>query len=88
MPILRNAKKALRQSKKHEKENLVIRKAYKKTLKETRKAVEAQAKDLQEKIKLTQKKLDKAAKKGVIKKKTAARYLSRLTKKANKITKK
>jgi len=88
MPILQNAKKALRQSKKHEQENLVVKKAYKKALKDTRKAIEAGEEDLQERIKLVQKKLDKATKKGIIKKNTAARYLSRLTKSVNKVTKK
>ena len=87
MPILDNAKKALRQSKKREQENLVFKKAYKKTLKDARKAVEAGAGDLQEKIKLAQKKLDKAVKKGIIKQNTAARYLSRLAKSVKKISK-
>ncbi|HAT04013.1 MAG TPA: 30S ribosomal protein S20 [Candidatus Magasanikbacteria bacterium] len=88
MPILRNAKKALRQSKKHEAENLIVKKAYKEALKNARKAVQNGAKDIDETIKLVQKKLDKAAKKGVIKKNTAGRYLSRLTKSAKKVAKK
>ena len=78
MPNKQNAKKALRQAKKHAANNLLIKKSYKKAIKET---LAASAADLKEKIRLTQKMLDKAAKKGVIKKNTAARKLSRLAKK-------
>jgi small subunit ribosomal protein S20 len=85
MPILRNAKKALRQANKREAENKIIKKAYKEALKKARKAVEKNETDLGEKIKLAQKKLDKAVKKGVLKANTASRYLSRLHIKKNKI---
>ncbi len=88
MPILRNAKKALRQSKRREAENLVFKRAYKEALKKARTAVEKGEKDVVEKIKLAQKKLDKAVKKGVLKQNTASRYLSRMTSKAAKLVKK
>lgn len=88
MPILRNAKKALRQAQKREAENKVVKKSYKEALKNARKAVESSAKDLKEQAVLAQKKLAKAVKKGVINKNTAARYTSRLMKKVNAIAKK
>lgn len=53
-----------------------------------RTAVEKQEKDMVEKIKLAQKKLDKAVKKGVLKQGVRSRYLSRMTTKANKLVKK
>ncbi|OGH73357.1 MAG: 30S ribosomal protein S20 [Candidatus Magasanikbacteria bacterium RIFCSPHIGHO2_02_FULL_51_14] len=81
MPIKQSAKKALRQIKKRTIANTVVRDAYKKAVKDVMKAIEAGEKDLAEKVRLAQKKLDKAAKKGVIKRKTAARKLSRLAKK-------
>ncbi len=88
MPILRNAKKALRQSKRREAENLVFKRAYKEALKKARTAVEKGEKDVVEKIKIAQKKLDKAVKKGVLKQNTASRYLSRMSTKAAKLVKK
>lgn len=81
MPIKQSAKKALRQIKKRTIANTVVRDAYKKAVKDVVKAIEAGEKDLAEKVRLAQKKLDKAAKKGVIKRQTAARKLSRLAKK-------
>lgn len=81
MPIKQSAKKALRQAKKRALANAVVRVAYKKAVKDTFDAIKAGEKDLAEKLRYAQKKLDKAAKKGVIKRKTAARKLSRLAKK-------
>jgi small subunit ribosomal protein S20 len=86
MPNKPNTKKALRQSVKRRKLNDERRVAYKKALKNTIKA-----EDKGEKSKLAvvaQKALDKAVKKGVIKKKTASRKLSRLMKKINAVDKK
>ncbi|MBT6819127.1 MAG: 30S ribosomal protein S20 [Candidatus Magasanikbacteria bacterium] len=83
MPNLTNAKKALKQSKKKAITNLAVKNTYKKAVKVARKAVDTDEKDLGETLRLAQKKLDKAAKKGVIKKNTAARKLSRLMKKVN-----
>jgi len=82
MPILQNAKKALRQSKKRELENKPVKKAYKEALKHARKAIDAGEKEIEAKIITAQKTLDKATKKGVLKANTAGRYLSRLHAKA------
>ena len=81
MPILQNAKKALRQAKKREATNKIVKKVYKDALKSARKAVATGEKDLTEKIRLAQKTLGKAVKKGILKKNAASRYLSRLSKK-------
>lgn len=83
MPIKQSAKKALRQAKKRTVANKIVREAAKQAIKAVVKNLEAK-KDVQEAIRLAQQKLDKAAKKGVFKKKTAARKLSRLMKKVNK----
>ncbi|OGH64336.1 MAG: hypothetical protein A2821_02140 [Candidatus Magasanikbacteria bacterium RIFCSPHIGHO2_01_FULL_41_23] len=84
MPNKQNAKKALRQARKRTIQNLLIKKAYKKAIKET---VSASTAEVKEKMRLAQKMLDKAAKKGVIKKNTASRKLSRLAKRQNLSTK-
>jgi len=81
MPNLQNAKKALRQAKKRTAQNLGIKTAYKKAVKIAKKEIEASGNDIAEKLRLAQKSLDKAAKRGIIKKNTAARKLSRLSKK-------
>lgn len=83
MPIKANAKKALRQSKKRKAVNDKFRSAYRDTFKKVTNLAE-NGKVTPEMIKETQKKLGKAAKRGVIKKKTASRKLSRLMKKINK----
>lgn len=81
MPNKANAKKALRQSIKHAALNKArkdaFREAIKKTLKVTTKA------EALEQVRSAQKALGKAAKRGVIKKNTAARKLSRLMKKVH-----
>ena len=81
MPNLQNAKKALRQTQKRTLANNAVKRAYKDAMKKVTKAYASGKADLSEEIKQAQKKLDKAAKKGVIKKNTAARKLSRLMKK-------
>ncbi len=83
MPIKNNAKKALRQAQKRAVSNKIVKEAYKTAVKNVRKAITAGEKDLTETARMAQKKLDKAAKKGVIKKNTAARKLSRIMKKVN-----
>lgn len=83
MPNKASAKKELRKAKKRTALNTQIKEAYKKAIKQVTKGIEAGEKDLSAKVQLAQKKLDKAAKKGVIKKNTAARKLSRLMKKVN-----
>ena len=85
MPITASAKKALRQSKKRNLENLKFKRRFKSAIKEFRKEVGAKslekAKNL---LPSVYKAVDKAAKKGVIKKNTASRYKSRLTQLLNK----
>lgn len=81
MPNLKNAKKALRQSKKREARNIVVKTAYKKAIKVLEKGLAAGA-DIKEDVKLAQKKIAKAAKKGVLSKNTAARKIASLMKKA------
>lgn len=83
MPIKQSAKKALRQAKKRALANKLVRDSYKQIVKTTKKAIVV-GEDAIESMKLVQQKLDKAAKKGVIKKKTASRRLSRLVKQMNK----
>lgn len=86
MPNLRNARKALRQAHKRTLKNIKVKEAYKKALKEAGKILSS-GEQLGDKIKLVQKKLDKAAQKGVIKRNTAARKLSRLMKRAHSVKK-
>jgi small subunit ribosomal protein S20 len=83
MPNKRNAKKALRQTLKRAALNKVRRDAYKTAVKKAAKSTSTDAKEL---IRQAQKALDKAAKRGVIKKNTAARKLSRLMKQIKKKT--
>ncbi|OGH64569.1 MAG: 30S ribosomal protein S20 [Candidatus Magasanikbacteria bacterium RIFCSPHIGHO2_02_FULL_47_14] len=83
MPIKAHAKKALRQAQKRAARNVIVKNAYKRAVKDVTKAVVAGEKDIAEKIRIAQKKLGKAAKRGVIKQNTAARKLSRLMKKVN-----
>ncbi len=86
MPIIRSAKKALRQSKKRGAENKIIKKELKKTLKIVRQTAGAKepekAKSL---IPAAYKKIDKAAKRGLIHRNTAARKKSRLSRAVNKV---
>lgn len=81
MPIIKSAKKALRQSLKRKKRNLVYKTGVKNLIKKVRFLVAqkktAEAKDLMPDL---YKILDKAAKVGVIKKNAASRKKSRLTK--------
>jgi small subunit ribosomal protein S20 len=88
MPNKQNAKKALRQSEKRAARNLIVKNAYKIAMKTVKKAVVAGQAELKEELRLAQKSLDKAAKRGVLKKNTAARKLSRLTKAVKKAVKK
>ena len=81
MPIKQNAKKALRQAKKRTEANKKVKEASKKAVKAVLKVVATGVGDIKEVMRLAQQKLDKAAKKGIIKKRTASRKLSRLMKK-------
>ena len=80
MPNIQSAKKELRKMKKRAIANKARREAFRESLKNAVKTKSADA------IKAAQKALDKAAKVGVIKKNTAARMKSRLTKFVNKAT--
>ena len=86
MPNKQNAKKALRQAKKRAAVNAMFKDAYKEATKAAKKTVAA-GKDAKEALRLAQKALDKAAKRGVIKANTAARRLSRLMAQAKKAVK-
>lgn len=83
MPNKQNAKKALRQSHKRAVRNATVKNTYKKAVKEVQKGLASGSKDLKEQIRLAQKALDKAAKRGVVKAGNASRKISRLMKKVN-----
>ncbi len=86
MPQRRAAKRYLRKSLKNRSHNLTVNSELKKTIKTFRKAVAAGEKPkAQETLKLVYKKLDKAAKTGLIHSNNAARQKSRLTLTLNKI---
>lgn len=88
MPIKKAAFKALKQSIKRQKRNKARKDDIKKIIKKIKAAIQANKKE--EALKLLQtgyKKLDKAAQKGMIHKKTAARKKSRLMKTIIKIGK-
>lgn len=87
MPNKQNAKKALRQAQKRAVRNNEVKTAYKKAVKEVNKLVATGEKEMKEQMRMAQKFLDKAAKKGVLKKRTAGRKLSRLMKRAHKAVK-
>lgn len=79
MPIIKSAKKALRSSARKKVFNDRRKKALKETVKNVNKAVLSKAKAEAEKLlPLAYQAIDKAAKRGVIKKNTAARKKSRL----------
>lgn len=82
MPIKQQAREALRKAKRHLARNTKVREDLKTLLKKIRKDIDSKkaAKDIEALIKQAQKGIDKAAQKGVIKKNTAARKLSRLIK--------
>ena len=85
MPIIKSAKKALRQSKKREAKNKVVKRELKKAIKGLRQASQAKdSKKVEELMPMIYKKIDKAAKRGLIKKNTASRKKSRLSKAVNK----
>lgn len=85
MPITSSAKKALRASKRKHAFNLARKTAMKKATKVAISAVKEPANVSIEKLSLAYKAIDKAMKRGVIKKNTASRKKSRLAKKVNKL---
>jgi len=88
MPIIKSAKKAMRQTQKRTEKNRGVKADIKKVLKEALKAIENNAKDVGEKIKAVQAKLDKAAKNNIFHPNKVARKLKRLVKKAKTTIKK
>ncbi|HQL34780.1 MAG TPA: 30S ribosomal protein S20 [bacterium] len=85
MPNKKSAKKELRKSVKREAANLKVKNVMKAAIKKSLKKVQATDKSVKEDLAVVMKNIDKAAKKGVIKKRTAARKKSRLAKKINKL---
>lgn len=82
MPITSSAKKALRASKRKQVFNLRRKEAMKDTIKQYKKLITAKKPDEAKKmLPALQKAIDKAVKRGVIKKNNAARKKSRLMKK-------
>ncbi len=87
MPNRKSAKKDLRKSIKRKENNKVVTTTMKKAIKANLKKIQANDKSVATDLPATIKAIDKAAKKGIIKKNTASRKKSRLTKKVNTITK-
>jgi len=85
MPIIKSAKKALRQSKRRRIRNIQKKKKLMEALKEIKKLVsEKKIKEAKSLLPQTYKLLDKAAKTGLIKEGKVNRIKSRLTKLVNK----
>ncbi len=82
--ITKSAQKAYRQNLKRKAHNAKQKMALKKLIKEYKKLVASKDKKSQEKLPALYKALDKAAKTNLIKKNTASRLKSRLTKSGNK----
>jgi small subunit ribosomal protein S20 len=74
MPVIKSAKKKLKQDKKREKLNYKVKLSYKKAIKDANKTKSF------EKVRLAIKLVDKASKKGILHKNKAARFKSRLSK--------
>ncbi len=89
MPIIKSAKKALRQNKKRKLENLRVKNRMKGQVKKVKSFIgSGKRKEAQENLSKGYKAIDKAAKKGIIKKNTAARKKSRLAKSINRLNSK
>lgn len=88
MPISKAQKKSVRQTRKRTVLNKKMRDDLKRAYKEALLAIENSSKDVGDKIKVVQKKLDKLAKKNIFHKNKASRKLKRLVKKVNKKTSK
>ena len=84
MPITKSAKKALRQNIRRKKRNLIYKNKIKDLMKKVKTLVGAKkTKEAKELLPQIYKALDKSAKKGIIKKNTASRRKSRITKMVN-----
>jgi small subunit ribosomal protein S20 len=87
MPIIKSAKKALRQNVARRKKNKACKQKIKSLVKDARTAIGGKnASEAQKNLPAIYKALDKAAKTGVIKKNTAARKKSRITKLIKKLS--
>jgi len=84
MPNLKNAKKALRQSKKRQLRNKAVEDKLKKLVKDSRKSIEAKSDKAKDLVQQTIKAVDKAVQKGILKKNAGNRKKSRLMKSYNK----
>jgi len=81
MAITKSAKKAIRQNKKRKSRNIIYKNKIKTLIKEARTLVLAKKiKEVKNLLPAVYKALDKAAKVGIIKKNTASRKKSRITK--------
>lgn len=88
MPITKSAQKALRQSKKRRQKNVTYLNKMRILVKENKKLIsEGKTKEATALLPKVYKALDKAAKENIIKKNTASRYKSRITKAVSKISK-
>ncbi len=86
MPIMKSAKKRLRQNIKHNLRNRSFKTALKTQMKKFLSAVkEGNAKTAEEELRLTVKKLDKGRSKGMLHKNTVSRKKSRLAKKLSQV---
>ena len=79
MPITKQAKKALRVASRKKVFNLRRTRTMKDALKEVKSLAQTDAKQAKDKLSIAYKALDKAVKRGVIKKNTASRKKSRLS---------
>ncbi len=80
MPNIRSASKRMRQNQTRYRENLSVKRSMRQAIKQTYDAISNhQEQEAREHAKNAQKAIDKAVKKGVIKKNTGARKKSRLT---------
>jgi len=84
MPITQSAKKALRQNKRRRIKNLNQKRGFQSAIKEFKRMVaEKKMDEAKKQLSLVYKKLDKAAKTGVIKENKADRLKSRLSQRIN-----
>lgn len=82
MPIIKSAKKKLKQDKKRAEKNLSYKKSYKSAVKAVKKSIVAKGTKTASLVSKAVSMIDKAAKKGVMHKNKAARLKSRVTKSA------
>jgi small subunit ribosomal protein S20 len=82
LPIIRSAKKRLRQSRKRQLRNQAAKAAAKTAVRGARESIEAGAADVGERVRAAQRVLAKGVSKGILPKNQAARRLSRIAKQA------